>query len=234
MKVISFSLWGSKQIYAVGAVRNAKLAKQFYPDFQCWFYIHKETFPKNTIKILKKLDNVKIIYKSGDLSKIKPMMWRFESIDEPEVELNMSRDVDTSILLREKLAVDEWIKSDKLFHIMRDHPWHKYPIQGGMFGVKKSNITWRDKIDSLIQQGDYNYDQPFLQEIIYPLYKDNCMIHASFNKLEGIDCRDFPITHDKDDYRFVGEYVYEDEKRNEKNIEELKRGYIKKKKNRAT
>lgn len=226
MKVISFSLWGDKPIYQVGSIRNARLAKEFYPDFQCWFYVHQETVPEETVAQLREFDNVKIIYKNGDLSKVKPMMWRFEAIDEPEVELNMSRDVDTAILLREKLAVDEWLDSDKLLHIMRDHPWHCYPIQGGMFGVKKSDITWKDKIDSFVQELNYTYDQHFLQRTIYPLYKDNCMVHASFHKLEGDMCRNFPIPHEHDDYRFVGEYVYENEKRNDQNTLELKRGYI--------
>ena len=109
---------------------------------------------------------------------------------------------------------------------MRDHPWHFYPIQGGMFVVKKSDITCKYKIDSFVQKLNYTYDQQFLQDAIYPLYKDNCIVHASFHKLEGGMCRDFPIPHEHDDYRFVGEYVYENEKRNDQNTLELKRGYI--------
>lgn len=226
MKIISFSLWGNHQKYLIGVRRNVKMAKEFYPDFICFIYIHKETVPKETIEELEKEDNVKIIYKSGNLLEIKPMMWRFEAIDYPDVEVNMSRDVDTQILLREKLAVEEWLKSDYIFHIMRDHPWHKFPIQGGMFGVKKSNILWSDKLNSYVQSGTYIYDQHFLQNIIYPLYKENSLIHASFNKIEGDKCKDFPIKHEDDDYKFVGEYVYEDGSRNQKNIDELKRGYI--------
>ena len=34
MKVISFSLWGNKLMYTIGAIRNADLVKQFYPDFE--------------------------------------------------------------------------------------------------------------------------------------------------------------------------------------------------------
>ena len=227
MKVISFSLWGDKSIYQVGSIRNAKMAKEFYPDFQCWFYIHIDTVPKDTIDKLRECDNVKIIEKSGDLYSMKPMTWRFEAIDAPEVELMMSRDVDTQILLREKLAVEEWIKSGKLLHIMRDHPWHRYYIQGGMFGVRKSDISWIDKIESQCSKGNYNYDQIFLSDVIYPLYKDNSIIHASFNKLEGNEmCHDFPIKLEDDNYKFVGEYVYDDGSRNEKNTIEIKRGYI--------
>lgn len=45
------------------------------------------------------------------------------------------------------------------------------------------------------------------------------MIHASFNKLEGPEiCHDFPMRFKDDDYKFVGEYVYEDDSRNEKRI----------------
>jgi hypothetical protein len=226
MKVISFSLWGNKSIYLVGSIRQIKLAKEFYPDFQCWFYVHEETVPKQTIEQLKQFDNVRIIYKSGDLTTVKPMMWRFESIDYPDVEVNLSRDVDTKILLREKLAVDEWLKSEFVCHIMRDHPWHLFPIQGGMFGMKKSIVNWSEKINEFVQQSNYSYDQHFLKNIIYPIFKDNCMIHASFNKIEGDKCRDFPIGFEEDDYRFVGEYVYDDESRNQEHINQLKRGYI--------
>jgi hypothetical protein len=226
MKVISFSLWGNKPIYLVGAIRNTKLAQEFYPDFQCWFYIHEETVPKETIKKLKEFNNVKIIYKNGDLTKVKPAMWRFEPLSDPKVDLFMSRDLDTKILLREKLAVDEWLNSKYLLHIMRDHPWHYYPIQAGMFGIKRSKINLKDKINSFVQDDNHFYDQIFLKDIIYPLYNDNCIIHASFNKLEGNKCKDFPIKHEQDDYRFVGEYVYEDESRNNNNIQELKRGYL--------
>lgn len=224
MKAISFSLWGNHPKYLVGVLRNVNSAKIIYPDFICFVYIHQETVPKETIIELEKLDNVKIIYKTGDLLQNKPMMWRFETIDYPDVEINISRDVDTDILLREKLAVNEWLRSDCILHIMRDHPWHNHLIQGGMFGVKKTNLTWIDKINSWTQNGNYLYDQIFLKDIIYPLYKESLMIHASFHKFEGTICKDFAIKFEEDEYRFVGEYVYEDGSRNEKNIEELKAG----------
>ena len=226
IRVVSFSLWGNQPRYTIGAIRNAQMAKMLYPEFECWFYIHKDTVPEIIINELKKYDNVKIILKEGDLNSCKPMMWRFEAIDEPNVEVMLSRDTDTRIWEREVLAVREWLKSDKIFHIMRDHPWHNFKIMAGMFGVKKSNITWKDKIDSFRQYDDYLYDQHFLQFIIYPLYINSLMIHATFNKIEGDICRDFPISLEDDDYRFVGEYVYEDESRNQQNIIEIKRGYI--------
>ena len=119
-KVICFSLWGDNSTYNVGTIKNVELALHFYPDFECWVYIHKESVPKNTIETLTSLPNTKIIFKEGDLTNedCKPRMWRFESIDDPEVEIMMSRDTDTRITLREKLAVDVWLSSNKVFHII--------------------------------------------------------------------------------------------------------------------
>ena len=221
-KVISFSLWGNNPTYNIGAIRNAELSKVFYPDFECWFYIHEETVPFETIETLSKLNNTKIILKNGDLSTCKPMMWRFEAIDEPDVEIMMSRDTDTRILLREKLSVDEWLNSNKLFHIMRDHPHHEFKILGGMFGTKKiKNIpNWKDIMNNYTQIGDRNYDQNFLNEFIYNNVKDILLIHASFNKYEN-HCKEFPIQY-CNEYKFVGEYVYHDEMRSQNHIDALK------------
>jgi len=221
IKVISFSLWGNNPVYTIGAIRNAEIAKDIYPDFECWFYIHRETVPIEIIDKLQKLDNVKIIFKEGDLSVCKPMMWRFEAIDEEDVEVMMSRDTDTRFWLREKLAVEEWLQSDKLFHIMRDHPHHSFMILGGMFGTRKIPIipSWKINIDKYVQDDIRMYDQDFLRDTIYPVIKDNSLIHASFNKYED-NVIQFPIPYCKE-YKFVGEYVYHDESRSQGHINDL-------------
>ena len=222
-KVLSFILWGDNPTYNIGAIKNAELAKEFYPDFECWFYIHQETVPEYTIKKLQEFDNTKIIFKIGDLNKIKPMMWRFESIDDLEVEIMMSRDTDSRFLLREKLAVDEWLNSKTLFHIMRDHPHHNFAILGGMFGTKKipQIPSWSNVMKNFIQEGDRNYDQNFLRDYIYPIIKNNSTIHASFHKMES-HAKNFPINYRRELY-FVGEYVYHDNSRSDYHINELKK-----------
>ena len=221
VNVLSFSLWGNNMTYTYGALKNAKLAKYYYPNFECWFYVHNETVPVDIITELKKIDNVKIILKYGDLNVIKPMMWRFESIDDPNVEIMMSRDTDTRFLPREKMAVDEWLESGKTFHIMRDHPHHAFNILGGMFGTRKIEgiDSWKNEMDKYIQTGDRMYDQDFLKDIIYPHIVNDSIIHATFHKWEG-HCKEFPIKYD-DEYKFVGEYVYFDETRSQVHINAL-------------
>lgn len=148
-KVITFCLWGKLPKYNVGLIKNIELVKTFYPDYEAWVYIHTPSVEKETIDMLKKFDYVKIIMKNGNLNKCKPMTWRFEAIDDPEVEIMLSRDIDTRIIQREVDAVNEWLKSDKLFHIMRDHPYHGSKIFGGMFGTKKipEIRSWKEIIN---------------------------------------------------------------------------------------
>jgi len=221
VKVIGFSLWGDNPTYTIGAIKNAELAKEYYPDFECWFYIHEESVPSTIIQQLCDMHNVKIILKYGDLTNYKPLTWRFEPIDDPEVELLISRDTDTRILLREKLAVDEWLQSDKVFHIMRDHPHHSFVVLAGMFGTRKipEIPSWKNEMDKYTQGSDRMYDQDFLRDIIYPLIENNSVIHANFYGNEP-HSKKFPIKYDAE-CRFVGEYVYHDESRSQPHIDAL-------------
>jgi len=223
-KVVSFSLWGDDPKYNVGAIKNVELASIFYPDFECWFYIHKESVPSETVQALEKFNTVKIIFKEGNINECKPMCWRFESIDMPCVGINLSRDLDSRISLREKLATDQWIVSGKPFHIMRDHPFHYYtPIMGGMFGTKKISLipSWKQIItDSVTQSSHKEYDQTFLREFIFPHIKDDCIVHSSFEK-----DNQFPIQYCSN-YNFVGEYVNHDESRPEDHKNILKNSYL--------
>ena len=112
---------GDNPTYNTGAIENANMALTFYPDFECWFYIHTESVPKNTIETLTTIPNTKIICKEGDLlhEKCKPRMWRFESIDDAEVEIMISRDTDTRITWR-----DKYNKSDNRMYdqdFLRNH-----------------------------------------------------------------------------------------------------------------
>jgi len=58
----------------------------------------------------------------------------------------MSRDLDSLFSEREKAATEEWLRSNKEFHFMRDHPAHSYTILGGCWGCKltqKVRSQWK-------------------------------------------------------------------------------------------
>jgi hypothetical protein len=178
-KLITFSLWGSNPKYTVGAIRNAVLANTIYPGWVCRYYIGKSV-PNEIVQTLKNFNNVEIIEmeEEGNWS---GMFWRFYPASEQDVDVMISRDCDSRLSLREKLAVDEWLKSDKGFHIMRDHPWHGTHILGGMWGVKKGVLPqMKNEIDNFVKGEFWQVDQNFLSRVIYPLVKENTMVHDEF------------------------------------------------------
>jgi hypothetical protein len=196
-KIISFSLWGDNPTYTQGAIRNAELAKEIYSDWICRYYIGRST-PQQTIDTLSLFDNTEVIVMDvdGDWT---GMFWRFYPAGEQDVDVVIIRDCDSRLNNREKDAVNEWLNSDKGFHIMRDHPYHKTEILGGMWGSKKGvtpNI--KQQIESYIKGDFWQVDQNFLRDIIYPIVKNNSLVHDEF-----FDKKPFPSKNEPK--RFVGQ-----------------------------
>ena len=133
------------------------------------------------------------------------MFWRFEPASEDGIEVMISRDTDSRLGPREKAAVDEWLLCDHGFHIMRDHPWHRFPVLGGMWGVKAGVIhNMKELISSFNQQNEYGTDYKFFTEMIIPRLNDNIMIHDEF-----FDNMPFPTP--RSGHKFVGEVFDENE-----------------------
>lgn len=176
-KVISFSLWGDNPKYTHGAIKNAVLARRIYPDWECWFYV-ADNVPTTIIDSLAIICSARVIKMGkGDWTS---MFWRFLPANK---NLTMiSRDTDSRLSMREKLAVDEWLASDKDFHIMRDHPYHATEIMGGMWGAR--NGVLKGKIGPAMvgyKKGDFwQVDQDFLKERVFPLIRNNALIHDPF------------------------------------------------------
>jgi hypothetical protein len=188
--VISFCLFGNNPKYLIGAEENAKLAKQIFPDWECRFYIDIETVPTETINKLKKYSNTNIISKKRNYE-YDGLFWRFEPIREFDVDVWISRDVDSRLSIKEKLAVEDWINnSDKTFHLMRDSANHDLmPIMAGMFGVKNKQL--REKYGYIDFEPNNVYfrttrdgDQYMLQENVWTIFKLDHVCHEywAFNK----------------------------------------------------
>jgi len=208
MKYISFSLWGDKPIYNIGAIRNAEQSKEIYPDWKVIIY-YDNSVPNKTIEELKNLD-VELIDMSS--KNIYGMFWRFFAVNMEDCEYVIFRDTDSRLSIREKMAVDQWILSGKSLHIMRDHPYHKIPagnnqlgILGGMWGIKGNSIPINNMIENSVLSKSYNYgsDQTFLKEIY------SQFINNKFTNDEFFENCPFPIKRENN--RFVGERIDENE-----------------------
>ncbi len=180
-KVISFSLWGKDPKYTIGAVRNLELAKDFYPDWTCRFYISKDV-PVDIIQRL--LDNGGDVITQAETG-WNGMFWRFFAADSDDIVI--SRDTDSRLGQREKAAVDDWLDSDKDFHIMRDHAYHKTEILGGMWGVRngllKGITEMITEYDKGVYDNRYQVDQNFLREVVYPMVVDKATVHDPYFQL---------------------------------------------------
>jgi len=201
--VISYSLWGDHPMYWFGALKNIELAEKYFPEWICRFYIDNKC-KKELIDTIKG-NNVEVVLVDSD-NNWKGMFWRFWSSGEPEVNIFLSRDCDSRLSDREFVAINEWLNSDKDFHIMRDHPYHTVPILGGMFGCRNGILRELDiieKIKSWTQFDKKGCDQDFLGQVIYPLIKDKAIEHSEFNLKFGGEIKPFPSL--RNDYEFVGD-----------------------------
>lgn len=201
LKIISYSLWGDNPKYTVGAIRNAELASTIYPDWKCKFFI-ASSVPKNIIDQLHSFPNVIIEHKSN-LGDWGSMFWRFETSYDPIIDISIFRDTDSRLSLREKYAVDEWLISDKTFHIMRDHPFHGFPILGGMWGYKKnSQYPMKELLTSFNIENKYGTDYDFFIQRLYPVINQDKVTHDPF-----FEKKPFPTA--RINKEFVGE-VYDE------------------------
>ena len=128
-KIISFSLYGNKAAFQVGAVVNVLEAKRLYPDWKCRFYTTDDDI------ICKQLEYLGAEVIRMDDWPEGQMFWRFLAVDDADICL--SRDADSVVSAREVGAVNEWLESNCQWHGMHDHRCH-YPtsIMGGMWGYR--------------------------------------------------------------------------------------------------
>jgi hypothetical protein len=221
--IIVFSLWGNDPIYWIGASKNIELAKFSYPDFICRFYIDKNC-NQELIESIKG-DNVEVIlmepetYNYSNMSvrfNHSGLFWRFLPLKEKDVNIILFRDCDSRISEREVSAVNEWLSSDKDFHIMRDHPYHPWPILTGMWGCRNNKILniddlllkWNKHTPKGIYQAE---DQDFLGQFIYPMTINNSVEHSEFGLRVGAQTKPFPTK--RNDYEFVGDVFDENNNR---------------------
>lgn len=206
-KLICFSLWGNHEFYNYGALENAILAKKIYLDWICrYYYINIDN---KILEALKSLNNVELVEMNKDCDN-NNMFWRFYPAFMEDDVIFISRDADSRLNMREKLAVDEWLNSDKDFHIMRDSPRHLTEILGGMWGCRNNILKpYREEYTFFqdVFSKNRGMDQEFLSRI-YPKVIDRTMVHDSVFKIKGENSKPFP----ESEYQsFVGSYQFEAE-----------------------
>ena len=203
-KYFTFSIWGDNPKYLQGAIRNAELAEQIFPEWKCVFY-YDSTVPKETIDKLSTFKNT-IVKEVTDNSF--GAFWRFEMMfNNPGVIL--SRDTDSRLSLREKELIDNWLETEYNYMIIRDHDAHyEFPILAGMWGKKNilMDISLKDAMQEYMSVKQYLVDQFYLRDKVWPAIMNDTAIYG----VKEVDW--MRETYDFENNNFIGQtYTENDE-----------------------
>ena len=196
--VVSFSLYGFVNKYIGGLLQNCKDINKLYPHFWIYVYIGNDVDKDILNEKFWSIRNLQFI-ETGELGHIN-MSYRFIAIDRPEVGVMFSRDCDSRINERDQFCMNEFLKSDKLFQIIRDHEQHGVLVLGGTFGVKKGALYFsvRDALlrhNELKKINEYDHDQQFLSIVIYPVVKEKTLVFDSFFDFPGETPNKIPLQY---------------------------------------
>ena len=206
VNIFSFSLFGNDKKYTRGLLENVKLITHKYPLWHIWIYLGDD-ITSETKALYTSFVNVKLI--EANVNGFLTKFFRYFPIDNKEVDICIIRDADSRVNDRDDACIKEFIESDKLFHIIRDHPNHKHLIMAGMWGIKKGCLTeliydlflkWKEA--NII---DFWSDTRFLVECIYNRVKSKCLIH---DDLDYFKERALQLPHKIEGNHFIGQ-VYE-------------------------
>ena len=164
-------------------VANILIAQKLFPDWKLYVYYDK-SLKTNIINFLLKSSNVVAKDMTNHwLSNCDKMMWRNLAIDDDSLDIVCIRDCDGWLSYREKVILEDWIKSDKDMHIIRDHCWHAGKIGGGLWGRKNSlklNIEEKMKeyfAKNKTHKSHSGEDQDFLTDNFYEKYRENTQVY---------------------------------------------------------
>ena len=191
-KILSYSLYGNKKKYCLGMLENLKINKEKLSEWETYIY-YSDDVPNEYIELYKEYNPVLINCGKTDY-KWEGMFWRFKLFNDKDIDIFLSRDADSRITNREIKFINEFIDSNKTFHIIRDHPGHGTEILGGTFGVKVKDFNSKykiKKIDEYILEYRKMYhkniqkqpDQHFLRDKIWPLIKNDNYCHIALEQL---------------------------------------------------
>jgi len=198
---ISYSLWGSNEVYTYGMIENVLLAGEIYKGWKVRVH-YNDTVPQKVIDWLEAQENVDMIHHEGEDALASNTFWRFYDMFLPDT-IVLVRDADSRLSVYEKEMVDEWLNSSKDFHVIRGHPHHKVPILAGTCGCR-NNLLQYIHIDNRVNninasprsfiaskrflewyqkelpkgQDKYLVDQIFLYQYIYPIVANSLFVHS--------------------------------------------------------
>lgn len=184
---VALSVFGSSPRYLDGARECVRMYGEMFPGWDV--SIHgADNLPAHYLDQLSSFQGVRIVLHPGEGHGAEATAWRFAEALDPSARVVIFRDADSRPSPRERAAVDEWLTSGKLFHVMRDHPAHGVPILAGLFGARGKGLG---VLGTKLQ--DYNFstawfsDQEFLASSVYPTAIKSLLVHQDYPFFKDLD-----------------------------------------------
>ena len=139
------------------------------------------------------------------------MFHRFLALDDPDADIVFSRDADSRVHDRDASCIEDFIASDKLLHIIRDHRYHGTKILGGTWGMRRKALqepihtmitNWQLQQNGITHKG---CDQEFLAAVIYPKFCHSAFIQDRYNFYRHNEHNVQPFRVPIVDHLFVGQ-----------------------------
>jgi hypothetical protein len=180
--VIAYSLWGNEPRYLVPLLESVRILPHLFPAWSMRVY-YDTTVDHNYVTDLGRrgVQLRQMILPPGQPGH-RRLLWRFEAIRDPSVTRFLIRDADSLLNVKERVAVDGWLRSDRYFHAMRDWHTHTDLILAGMWGgvggilpspteLFRASTGWRMENDHI--------DQDILSDTVWPTVRRSILIHDS-------------------------------------------------------
>ena len=227
-RVLAYTMFGAKALSRYGQyvrdVSTEAAHSKLYNSWQVWVYhegVVTDKFAEEVAKInpLTRFCDVRDVgpLLKADLVNMNGMSWRFIPVGDESVDVACSRDLDSPIYLREETAVSDWLKSDKMLHVMRDSIYHTSEIMGGLWCLRnmKNRTLGRHVLDLVLRKAQSRNstrmseatkgnDQNVLNRHVWPLLVGDCMHHDAYlcSKYKG--SIPFPTQRRNTTYYFIG------------------------------
>lgn len=205
-KIISFSLYGNNPRYFARITDVLSSYQTLLPEWKCRIYAAADLDPAIIAQLVSKNCEVYLMEKGGIDARY--MNWRFLVIDDKDGEAFLIRDIDSFCSVREKEMIGQWLNSHKRYHIIRDHIYHNARIMGGLWGAKKNSLRLQARTKDFLFKNHYGSDQEFLCNIVYPLIKDDVIIHDSYPRYPDENVVVIPIGKNEP---YIGEIGTDDD-----------------------
>jgi hypothetical protein len=178
--VISYGLWGSSEKYIRPLLENVRIAPHVFPGWTIRVHVDSSV-PTEAIQLLKH-GKAEIVDRSGASAKFyERLLWRFEVANDAHVQRFLVRDADSLLTVKERVAVDAWLKSACRFHLMRDFFTHTDLVLAGMWGGTGGILPDLKELWASYKVNTHgpSSDQKFLGAKVWPTISQSCLIHDS-------------------------------------------------------